>query len=408
MIKTYYFTLDNGVRVVVRPTNADVAYTGVMIGAGTRDEEERENGMAHYIEHTLFKGTESRSARQIIYRMEDVGGEINAYTTKEETAYYAATLPRYVGRTLELLADMIRRPSFPKKETDKERQVIYDEIESYNDSPSELIYDDFENLIFRGYPIARPILGTRKTLRHFTADRARAFMQRTYRPERMVVFVLANVPPERVRGLAERYFGDIPASTDVPANRNTPYIYTPAREQFHRHTHQAHVLLGGRAYPLGHERQLALYLLNNILGGGSLSSRLNLSLREKQGLVYTVESQYTPLSDTGYWSIYFASDPENRQRCTDLAIKELRLLAEKPLSPSALRKALTQLRGQMAISAENLENAALSMAKLVLYHGEAPRWEETLARIESIPAEVLQEVAADIFREEQLSLLEYV
>lgn len=408
MLETNYYTFPNGIRLVHRLTASPVAYTGVMIGAGTRDEMPRESGMAHYIEHCVFKGTASRTSRQIINRIEDIGGEINAYTTKEETTFYAATLSQYVGRTLELLSDMIFCPSFLKKETDKELQVIYDEIESYNDSPSELIYDDFENLIFSGYSLAMPILGTRKTLRYFTAEKAHLFMRETYHPERMVVFVQADVPFDKVKALAQRYFLDTPYDNASARVREQPLCYLPSAADFHRHTHQTHVMLGARAYHIGHERQLALYLLNNILGGGAMNSRLNIALRERKGLVYTVESQYTPLSDSGYWSIYFASDPESREQCIDLVYRELKTLREKPLSSAALHRAVQQLRGQMAVSAENQENSALSMAKLVLYSGQAPTWQQSLAKMESFTPDFLLQTAAEAFAEEQISLLQYL
>ena len=425
--KITIYTLSNGIRVVHRRTLSQIAYTGVMVGAGTRDEEPQENGLAHFIEHTVFKGTEKRSARQLIDRIENVGGELNAYTTKEETAYYAATLPNYVGRTMELLADMLFRPAFPKAEVEKERQVIYDEIESYNDSPSELIYDDFESLVFDGYSIARPVLGTRKTLRYFNADKARRFMRETYTPERMVVFVLADLPAEKVLRYAERYFLSIvPRSMHdssegvsksytnfcTPYNttrvREMPVRYVPRTADYHRHTHQTHVMLGGRAYPIGHERQLALYLLNNILGGGSISSRLNMLIREQKGLVYTVESQYTPLSDSGYWSVYFATDPENREECIRLVYEELKRFRETELSPSALHRALCQIRGQMAVSADNSENAALSMAKQVLHTGRAVSWEESWAEMQQFSASFLRETAEEIYAENGLSMLQYL
>lgn len=378
------------------------------MGAGTRDEEPAESGMAHYIEHCVFKGTTRRSARQIINRIEGIGGEINAYTTKEETVYYAASLPQYVGRTMELLSEMLFCPAFPKKETDKELQVIYDEIESYNDSPSELIYDDFENLLFDGYPIARPILGTRKSLRYFNAEKALRFMRQTYLPDRMVLFVQANLPFERVKSWALRFFSDIPIYNIGARTRVKPELYTPAKADFHRHTHQAHVMLGSRAYPLGHERQLMLYLINNILGGGAMNSRLNMSLREQKGLVYTVESQYTPLSDTGYWSVYFACDPENREQCIDLILKELAAFREREITPASLTRALRQLRGQLAISAENQENAALAMAKQVLYSGKTHTWEDALHQMATFTPEQLRLTAEQMFSESRLSLLQYV
>ena len=403
-----FYTLSNGIRLVHKPVSSLIAYTGLMVGAGTRDEMPEESGMAHFIEHTVFKGSATRSARQIINRMEDVGGEINAYTTKEETAFYAATLPQYVGRTMELLADIIFSPAFPKHELDMERRVIYDEIESYNDSPSELIYDDFESLIFNGYSIARPVLGTRRTLRYFNAERARSFMRETYAPDRMVVFVTADLPFSKVKALAERYFVDAPYLSAHARMRTAPTDYQPANATFHRHTHQTHVMLGARAYPIGHERQLALYLLNNILGGGAINSRLNLSIREQKGLVYTVESQYTPLSDTGYWSVYFASEPENREQCIDLVLRELRRLRETPLTPSALRRALCQLRGQMAVGADNQENAALTMAKQMLYCSEPVSWQQSLRQMETFTPEFLQQTAWEVFQPDRIALLQYV
>lgn len=408
--KITIYTLSNGIRVVHKRTLSQIAYTGVMVGAGTRDEQDHEEGMAHFIEHAVFKGTQKRTARQLIDRIENVGGEINAYTTKEETAYYAATLPAYVGRTMELLSDMLFHPAFPKAELDKERQVIYDEIESYNDSPSELIYDDFESLLFDGCPLAHPVLGTRKTLRYFTADKARRFMTETYTPDRMVVFVLADLPEEKVLRYAERYFSVSPyitAGTSARA-RVKPTPYLPGRADYRRHTHQAHVMLGARAYPIGHPRRYALHLLNNILGGGAMNSRLNLALRERLGLVYTVESQYTPLSDTGYWSVYFATEPEHREWCLQLVSDELRRLSQTELSPTALHRARCQIRGQMAVSADNSENAALAMAKQVLHTGQVTTWEESLAVMETFQPDELRATAEEVFANESMSVLQYL
>ena len=407
--KINIFTLSNGIRVIHMRNSSHIAYSGVMVGTGTRDEKPEENGMAHFIEHTLFKGTQKRSATQLINRIENIGGELNAYTTKEETAFYAATLPAYIGRTLELLADMLFHPAFPKEELDKERQVIYDEIESYNDSPSELIYDDFESLVFDGYAIAQPVLGTRRTLRYFTADKAGRFMAETYTPQRMVVFVLADVPFTKVLTYAERYFSNSPYTMHAGARtRVTPAAYTPKNADYHRHTHQAHVMLGSRAYPIGHHKQLALYLLNNILGGGAINSRLNMSIREHKGLAYTVESQYTPLSDTGYWSVYFATDPENRERCIRLVMDELSRLAQTPLSTTALHRALCQIKGQMAVSADNNENTALSMAKQLLHTGNVFSWQHALDRMSTFTPEFLLRTAQEAFALDNISLLQYV
>ena len=410
--QTFYHILPNGVKIVHRWTPSPVAYVGVMVGAGTRDEAPEENGLAHYIEHCVFKGTAHHSARQIIHAVEGVGGEINAYTTKEETTFYAATLCEHVQMTLHLIAEMILEPAFKKEETDKERMVILDEIESYNDSPSELIYDDFESLVFAGSPLEKPILGTKKTLKHISSkpDIARNWMKAHYTPDRMVVFCQGNVKPDKIFQLAEREFGVIQnrRSTDgqptVKANVTT---LSEHERTFKRHTHQVHAMLGGRAYPIGHEKQLAMFLLNNILGGGSLNSRLNLSLREAKGLVYTVESTYTPLSDTGYWCVYWACDAEDYGNSLGLVRKELDVLREKPLSEAALKKAMTQLRGQLAISAQNQENSALAMAKSVLYQGQAPSWQETMGKIEQTTPEQLQNVALELLNPVDNYILKY-
>ena len=401
--QTFYHILPNGVKIVHRWTPSPVAYVGVMVGAGTRDELPEENGMAHYIEHCVFKGTAHHSARQIIHAIEGIGGEINAYTTKEETTFYAATLCEHVQLTLHLIAEMIHEPAFKKEETDKERMVILDEIESYNDQPSELIYDDFENLVFAGSSLAMPILGTKKTLRHISSkpDYAKRWMSEHYRPERMVVFCQGNVKPERFFKIAEKEFSGGENFDNAQVKTSTKPVLNPVHSplrtmSYKRHTHQVHAMLGGRAYPIGDENQLAMFLLNNILGGGSLNSRLNLSLRESKGLVYTVESTYTPLSDTGYWCVYWACDPEDYALSLSLVRKELDKLMDAPLSESALQHALIQLRGQLAISAQNQENTALAMAKSVLYRGVAPEWQETMARIEQTTSEQLLQVAREL------------
>lgn len=409
--QTFYHILPNGIKIVHRRTPSPVAYIGVTVGAGTRDEAPEENGMAHYIEHCVFKGTAHHSARQIIHAIEGIGGEINAYTTKEETTFYAAILAEHVQLTLHLIAEMLLQPTFKKEETDKERMVILDEIESYNDSPSELIYDDFESLVFAGSSLAMPILGTKKTLRHISSkpDYPLKWMQTHYRPERMVIFCQGDVKPEKIFRLAEKEFGHLTAtrSYSEAVIQQSGLTATERERSFRKHTHQVHSMLGGRAYPLGHENQLAMFLLNNILGGGSLNSRLNLSLRESKGLVYTVESTYTPLSDTGYWCVYWACDPEDYEQSLGLVHKELDLLCERPLSEAALQKALVQLRGQLAISAQNQENSALAMAKSMLYRGSAPEWQETMQKIERTTVQQIQNVAKEIFNPSNFYILTY-
>ena len=418
MYDTFYHNLPNGLQIVHRKTSSPVVYVGIMVGAGTRHELANENGMAHYIEHCVFKGTEHYTARQIINHIEGIGGEINAYTTKEETTFYAATLSNHFRTTLHLLTEMVFHPTFNKKETDKEVTVILDEIESYNDSPSELIYDDFENMIFDGSSLAMPILGTKKTLRRISKspDIALGWMQQHYRPERMVLFVLGNVSTKQVIASAERELGELyssargtsrTSSTSSTSSTNQTSSPSSFSRTYKRHTHQTHIMLGSHAYPIGHPKQLTMYLLNNILGGGSMSSRLYLSLREKHGLVYNIDSQAVPLSDTGYWNIYLACEPQHKEQCLELCHKELRNLRETTLTSAQLQRALRQLEGQMAISAENQENNALAMAKQMLYHHHAPGWRETFAKVKEITPIQLQEVANEVFAPEKIYTLLY-
>ena len=421
MYETFYHNLPNGVQIVHRLTSSPVVYVGIMIGAGTRHEQPEENGMAHYIEHCLFKGTEHYTARQIINHIEGIGGEINAYTTKEETTFYAATLSNHFRTTLHLLADMVLRPTFNKKETDKEVTVILDEIESYNDSPSELIYDDFENMIFEGSSLAMPILGTKKTLRRISKSPQYPlnWMAQHYRPERMVLFVQGNVSTKQVIAAAEKeLLASLPIANSEASHSQSPIAYnlspiaySPSpiaySRTYKRHTHQTHVMLGSHTYPIGHPKQLTMFLLNNILGGGSMSSRLYLSLREKYGLVYNIDSQAVPLSDTGYWNIYLACEPQHKDQCLELCHKELKQLRDTRLTATQLQRALRQLEGQLAISAENQENNALAMAKQMLYHHRAPQWQETFAKVQQITPSQLQEVANEVFAPQKIYTLLY-
>ena len=415
MYETFYHNLPNGVQIVHRKTTSPVVYVGIMVGAGTRHELPNENGMAHYIEHCVFKGTEHYTARQIINHIEGIGGEINAYTTKEETTFYAATLSNHFRTTLHLLAEMVLRPTFSKKETDKEVTVILDEIESYNDSPSELIYDDFENMIFEGSSLAMPILGTKKTLKRISKSPQYPldWMAQHYRPERFVLFVLGNVTTKQVIAAAEKELLSFspyrPIASSPITHSEASYSQSPiaCSRTYKRHTHQTHIMLGSHAYPIGHPKQLTMFLLNNILGGGSMSSRLYLSLREKHGLVYNIDSQAVPLSDTGYWNIYLACEPQHKDQCLELCHKELQTLRDVRLTSSQLQRALRQLEGQMAISAENQENNALAMAKQMLYHHHAPAWQETFAKVQQITPTQLQEVANEVFDAKKIATLQY-
>ena len=405
MFETNYHILPNGIRIIHRRTRSEVSWLGVVVGAGTRDEQDKENGLAHFIEHTVFKGTNKHSARQLISLIEGVGGELNAFTTKEETTYYATVRNTYFRRATSLIAEMVFSPKFPKREVEKEKGVILDEIESYNDSPSELIYDDFENLIFSGHQLQKPILGTTQSLKKLTISKAQQFMQLHYTTDNIVFFALSSMPFKRVVEIAQSVFADYAPSTNTNG-RVAPTGSIPLQAAYHKHTHQAHVMMGYRAFPLGHKHQPALFLINNILGGGSMNSRLNLSLRENKGLVYTIESNYTPLSDTGYWSVYFASEPQHKDECIELVRKELDKLKQTPMSSMDFHRSVCQLKGQMAIAAENQENNALNLGKQFLYFNEAPTWQQQFEKIEHLTPDDIFEVT-NILLNQPTYILQY-
>lgn len=400
------FTLPNGIRIIHELTSSDVAYCGLMMNTGSRDETEAEQGMAHFIEHTVFKGTEHRSSNQIINRLENIGGELNAYTTKEETVVYAAFLSKYFSRAMELISDMVFHSTFPQAEIDKELVVILDEIESYNDSPSELIYDDFESVLYGSHSFGHAILGEAKTIKKIKTANALKFIRQKYNTDEMVFFSQGNISFKQIMRWAEKYLGNIPCN-ERNFLRTAPTEYTAKRAQYKKETHQTHYMCGNIAYDLHHNKRLGLYLLNNILGGSGMNSLLNLSLRERNGLVYNVESSYTPFSDTGYWSVYFGCDTENRHKCENLVYKELRKLREQKIADATLHKYKLQLCGQMAISAENQENNVLSMAKSYLHFNKATPWQTTFAKIEKITATELQDIANEIFDDKNISVLTY-
>lgn len=400
------FVLPNGIRIIHQSVVSDVAYCGLMVNTGSRDEAEPEFGMAHFIEHAMFKGTKKRSPRQIIDRMENIGGELNAYTTKEETAVYCAMLTPYVERGMELIADMVFNSVFPQSELDKELTVVQEEIDTYNDSPSELIYDDFEAVIYDGHALGHPILGVAETIEHFHTDALRKFVDSKYNTDEMVFFSQGNIPFGKIVRWGEKYLGSIPSSCRE-FRRPVPDVVPARRVSFDKDTHQTHFMCGASAYDLHHSKRLGMYLLNNILGGPGMNSLLNLSLRERRGLVYTVESNYTPLTDTGFWTVYFGCDTAQRAQCEHLVYSELKKLRDMPLSETALRKYKCQLRGQMAIAAENRENSVLGMAKSFLHLGIAHTWQETFAQIERVSALELQEIANEVFDERNISVLTY-
>ena len=398
--------LPNGLRLLHEPVRSRVAYCGFAVDAGTRDERDEEHGMAHFVEHLLFKGTAKRKAWHILNRMENVGGDLNAYTNKEETVVYCAFPAEHFARAFELLADIVFHSTFPQRELEKETEVIIDEIQSYEDTPSELIFDDFEDLIFRGHPLGRNILGTPESLKAFTSADVAAFTGRLYVPGNMVFFVRGDVDFKRVVRLAGKLLADVPAGTGAHA-RLAPPPYVPERRTLHRDTHQAHVMVGGRGYDAYDKRRTALYLLNNLLGGPGMNSRLNVALRERRGLVYTVESNLTSYTDTGAFGIYFGCDPADVDTCLRLTRQELRRLRDRQLTTLQFEAARKQLLGQIIVASDNNENNALGMAKTFLHYNRYETLSELFRRIEALTPAQLLDVAGDVLAEERLSVLIY-
>lgn len=401
------FTLPNGLRIIHAPCPTNVAYCGYAVDAGTRDEQPQEQGMAHFVEHLIFKGTHKRKAWHILNRMENVGGDLNAYTNKEETVVYSAFLKEHFPRAVELLTDIVFNSIFPQPEIEKEVEVIIDEIQSYEDSPADLIFDDFEELIFPGHPLGRNILGRPELLRNFRSEDAQAFTRRHYRPANMVFFVLGDLDFRKVVRTVEKAVADISLTASTDYRRQAPFAYRPQHLTLKKDTHQSHVMIGARGYDAYDERRTALYLLNNLLGGPGMNSRLNVSLREKRGLVYSVEANLTSYTDTGTFSIYFGCDPEDADECIELVHKELNRLRDVRLTATQLAAAKKQLIGQIGVAGDNFENNALNMGKCFLHYRKFEEKEEVFARIEALTAAQLQEVANDRFGEDFLSTLVY-
>lgn len=400
------FTLPNGIRLLHKPDDSPVCHCGMVINTGSRDENESEQGLAHFVEHLLFKGTNRRTSHQIINKLEDVGGELNAFTSKEETVVYAAVLCEHLEKAVDLIGNIVLNSTFPLKEIEKERVIILDEIQSYNDSPSELIYDDFEELLFDHHPIGHNILGQPDLLEKYRRDDLSAFFSRNYLPEEMVFYVIGKVDDKKLIKWAEKYF--LPdKNTPAPQSRIKPLAAPASSRVIKKDTFQVHYTLGNRAYDLHHPDRIGMYLLNNILGGPGMNSLLNLSLREKHGLVYTVDSAYQPLTDTGVWMVYFGCDEKNFRKCNKLVRNELNKLMNDRMSENTLKKYKYQLLGQMAISSENKENLGVSMGKSLLRYGKVDTLQVLRESILSVSAEKLREIACEIFDEAAISTLKY-
>ena len=397
-------TLSNGLRVIHLPSTSPVVYCGIGINAGARQEAEGEEGVAHFCEHVTFKGTKRRSAIQILNCLESVGGDLNAFTNKEDTIFYAAILKEHLNRAVDLLMDIVFNSVYPEQEIMHEVDVICDEIESYNDSPAELIYDEFENMLFSGHPLGHNILGTREKVQTFTSAHAHRFTSRYYRPDNAIFFAYGDVNFPLLVRMLEMRMKDMQVNAVVPHVESSSLIPASQTQPTESH-HQAHVMLGSRTFGYNDERRLPLYLLNNILGGPGMNARLNLSLRERHGLVYTVESSMASYSDTGCWSVYFGCDHHDVKRCIRLVNRELDRIMQHSLGERQLTTAKRQLKGQIVIACDNREQYTLDFAKNFLHYGRERNIDELLQRIDAITASQIQDVAQSVFAPSHMQTL---
>lgn len=444
------YTLDNGLRIIHLPSDSKVVYCGYQINAGTRNEEPGEEGLAHFCEHVTFKGTERRKAWHILNCLESVGGDLNAYTNKEGTVYYSAILKEHIARAVDLLTDIVFHSVYPQAEIDKEVEVICDEIESYNDSPAELIYDEFENIIFKGSPLGHNILGTAEQVRSFKTEDALRFTRKLYRPDNAIFFAYGDIDFKKlvklirkaladddsgkvaenaansVGKLAEEKLPQISQITQISGDENSitteksvssvksvgPENYPSVGKEIagqtivmQKNTHQAHVMIGTRAYDVNDSRRMPLYLLNNMLGGPGMNAKLNLALREHNGLVYTVESTMVAYGDTGIWSIYFGCNEHDVKRCLRLVRKELDKFMQKPLSEAQLKVAKKQIKGQVGVACDNRENFALDFGKSFLHYGWEKNVDRLYEQVDEITAEQIQAVAQELFDKDRITTL---
>lgn len=390
------YTLPNGIRGIHRQVRSGVTHCALVVNSGSRDERPSEYGIAHFTEHALFKGTERRKAYQVNCRLENLGGELNAYTTKEDTTLHATTLRHDFSRAVELISDVIFRSTYPEKELRKEREVIADEINTYKDSPSERIYDDFEDMIFAGSELGHNILGSKASIQRISTAEIKSFVGRTYTTDQMVFSSIGNFSAKSAQAVAERYLSDF-QPTKREYQRIMPAVYEAFDKRISRHTHQSHGIIGTRGYGITDERRLPLALLVNILGGPSANSLLNLLLREKYGLSYNVEASYTPYSDSGIVGIYFSSDHANTEQCIELIEEEIARLRGELITPRRLQVAKRQFVAQMAISMESNEGYMLGAGKSFLLYKDIDTMEEAYKKVMAITAEQIMEVAKDSF-----------
>ncbi len=390
------YRLPNGIRGIHRQVKGAVAHCALVVDAGSRDEHPGEYGLAHFTEHAFFKGTQRRRAWQVNCRLENLGGELNAFTTKEDTTIHATTLRSDFPKAAELIADVAFHSTFPERELAREREVIADEINTYKDSPADMIYDTFEDMLFAGSELGHNILGRKAALAHYDGDAIRRFTARTHTTDRMVFASIGNFTARTAEAVARRFFGDEPATTRAFA-RTAPAATEPFRKRLCKHTHQTHCILGCRAYGIGDERRLPLSLVVNILGGPSANSLLNTVVREKHGLSYNIEASYTPYGDAGIVAIYFSSDHHHADRCIELIEEQLHRLSSEPLTARRLSMAKRQFIAQLAISSENNESYMLGAGKSLLVHDEMDTMAQVYAKIRALTAEQLLAAARETF-----------
>jgi predicted Zn-dependent peptidase len=396
--------LQNGIRVLHKPNPSNISHACIIINAGSRDEDQAKDGLAHFIEHLLFKQTEKRNTNQILNRLELVGADLNAYTTKEYTCVHASFLKPHLERSLDLFEDIIFHSVFPEEEMKKEKEVILDEISSYQDQPDEAINDDFEDLLFEGHTLGRNILGTPESVKSFKKKDIQLFMKSNYRTDEIIIGIFGDYDFKTVIRISEKLYGKIPAN--LPARvREKISPYTPKHSIFSKPINQAHCVIGNRSYSFHHKHRTAFLLLNNLLGGTGMSSRLNLEIREKYGIAYTIESNYTPMSDTGIFSIYFGTDTEKTGKALKLLEKELKKLRDQQLGPVQLQQAKHKFIGQIALGEENRMGLIISMSKSLLDFNRVDSLEEVFAKINKVTAPQLLEIANEMFDPRQLSSL---
>ncbi|MFL5730152.1 MAG: M16 family metallopeptidase [Cytophagaceae bacterium] len=401
-------TLKNGIRVIHKHvTHTKVAHVGFILDVGSRDEHREQQGLAHFWEHMAFKGTKNRKSFHVINRLEVLGGELNAYTTKEKICFYASLLDVHYDKAFELLQDITFNSIFPSKEIEKERTVILEEMSMYEDTPEEAIQDSFENIVFGDHPLGYNILGTEDTVKSFKRSHFNKFVRENFDTSRLIVSSVGNIPFSKVKALAERYLSNIP-TIQSRHKRVLFKKYAPRIEEKKRPIHQAHCMMGAPAYGLMDDKRIPFYMLVNLLGGPGMNSRLNLSLRERHGYVYSVEASYNAFVDVGLFSIYFGTEQKHLEKSRSLVMKELKKLREVPLGAIQLHGCKEQIMGQLAMSEENKVSFMQMMGKSVLDLGEVQSLESIFKKIKSVNARQLRQIANEIFREDEFSELTYL